>query len=203
MAAERAHAGRPGTGGVDDIGTSILALIAHNEEKYQEPIGKARLHRAFFLLSRELPRLGPRLDYRPRNSGPRSGALERALDRLKGSNMVGEGIEDGCKNLHSTERGRGMLAGVFGKIGGDVAVLLPQINDFLYGMSRDEMLAYVGLKYPETAANSGRYHNFIKPQAFDFVLALKEKGKITSQRGAELLGIRYTEMRKRMRESGE
>ena len=197
---EQVHADKPGTGDVDDIGISIIALIAHNEEKYQEPIGKTRLHKTFFLLSKELPHLEPRLNYKPHNFGPHSDVLERSLDQLKCSNMVEESIGGVYKNLHSMEQGRKMLAGVFDKIGSDVAILLPQINDFLYGMSHNEMLAYVDLKHPEMAINSDKYHNFIKPQAFDFVLALMEKGKITSQRGAELLGIRYTEMRKKMRE---
>ncbi|CAI9832801.1 hypothetical protein IBTHAUMO2_990033 [Nitrosopumilaceae archaeon] len=202
MTAERAREeNTPHTGGVDDIGMSILSLVAHNEEKYEEPVGKTRLRKTFFLMTEELPCFRSRLNYKPKNHGPYSDTLEKCMAYLIDRDMLDERHESGYKkNLYITEHGRKLLGGALSNIGNDVIILLPQINDFLNGMSHDEMLAYVDLKYPGMAKNSDKYHDLIKPNALIPVMGLIEKRKITAQCGAELLGITYTEMYKKLGE---
>ena len=172
--------------------------------KNTEPVGKTRLQKTFFLMTKELPCFKPRLNYKPKDHGPHSDALEKCLVYLIDRNMLDERDDLGYKkNMYITEHGRELLRGTLSKIDNDVVILLPQINDFPNGMSHDEILAYVGLKYPEIAKNSDKCHDLIKPNALILVMGLIEKRKITAQCGAELLGITYTGMYEKLDERRE
>ncbi|CAI9831176.1 MAG: hypothetical protein MPI95_05380 [Nitrosopumilus sp.] len=187
---------KPGAGPLSEIGMYVVVLMGQNKE----PIGKTRLHKTFFLLSRDVPGFESRFDYEPDIYGPYSRVLELTLKTLQDEGVIEADAGSGSyRYMRLTKYGNGLFDQFADKIDGNVAGLLSEYNELFDGMTHDELLAYIDSMYPEMAVNSEKYKNQIRPRLPEHVIKLVQKEKITSQRGAELLEIPYSEMRKMLR----
>ncbi len=158
-----------------------------------EPIGRTQFQKMFFLISRDVPRLGNVFDYRPGLFGPYSEVLERSLRNMEKDNIIELDAESGYRLLNLTGRGREACAETSGKIEDDVASLLPDYLDLFKDMEHHEILAYVCSMFPEMSTNLENPPQ-MKGELKNCIMSLIVKRKITSQRGSELLEIPHSEV---------
>lgn len=70
---------------------------------------------------------------------------------------------DSCRHVRLTRHGRNTIGEFTDEVGGSVNVPLVKYDEPFDGMTRDELLAFVGSMYLGMVASSGEYKHKIKP----------------------------------------
>lgn len=165
-----------------NIRTYISALLALANNK---PVDRLRIQMTFFMLSKDVDRIGRYLDYAPGGSGPHSKRLDEILDAMiKSGDLDTEELHRGGDKFMSND---------------EVVRSISDNYDVFEGMTEEEMMVFVGAGSPGMSEASGTYENVVKPDLEKHVMSLIRKDKITTGRGAKLLGIPYSEMRNKIK----
>lgn len=167
-----------------NIRTYITALLALANNK---PVDRMRIQMTFFMLSKDVDRIGRYLDYAPGGSGPYSKRLDEILDAM---------IKSGDLDAEESHRGGDKF------MSNDEVVRSISDNYGVFeGMTEEEMMVFVDAGSPGMSEASGTYENVVKPNLEKHVMSLIRKAKITTSRGAKLLGIPYSEMHHKVKKA--
>lgn len=178
---------------IDEIGMYVVRMLG----QYEKPMGKTRIHKTLFILTKDVTRLAAAFDFRPDDFGPYSMALELCLQKLRRDGFVD--YDDDAKYgkpVSLTGAGKNAYVTHAANIDKDVAERLPVYIELFEDLGHNEMLAFVDSMFPEMAVKSKKYNDHIKPNLDKYIVQLIKKEKITTGRGAELLQIPYSEMRR-------
>ena len=181
----------------NEIGMGVLKLL----EKYEKPMNKTRIHKTFFIMTKDMTRLAPDFDFKPDDYGPFSQVLESTLRGLKNDGLVYYNEKSKYAKPVSLETEGKIVCDEEGnKLDKEIIERFPDYIEIFEGLEHDEMLAFVDSMFPEMAVNSKKFKNEIEPHLQTFIVNLINKEKITVGRGAQLLKIPYSEMKDHLRE---
>jgi len=165
----------------------LLLLLG---EKNFEPIkGKLWLHKEMFLLSSNLERLKPLMDFEPYFYGPHSERVDVELDQLIKSGLV---RVEGNKII-LTDIGEKVHMVLRTKTSKEKLELINEIKELLNDLSKDELLALIYFSFPKMAKDSLEIQS-IKKKRRELALTLYRKGKISLAKAAEISGLSIEEV---------
>lgn len=159
--------------------------------------GRDWLQMAAYLLCRKFKGPGRGAGYAPGPMGPRSAAVERALEGLLGSGLATEV----AGSIFPTLKGREAAEMLESGEDGDVMRHVRELKDFVSGMNRDELLFYACRAYPGMTEGSAERRR-VEDDADEIALGMVWKGHISRGRAAELLGKSVSYVLRRLKGQG-
>jgi uncharacterized protein YwgA len=160
-----------------------LSLVGVNNF---DPIrGKLWLQKEMFLLWKALPQLKDHISYDPALMGPLSESVDWDLGQLESIGLVEESRGGG---LSLSSDGRNVYSAIPGFIEPKCLVLASRVKSLLNDLSKDELLAFVYFRYPETATES-RELEALLPRRVELAARLVQKGKVGLEGGAGIAGM--------------
>jgi predicted HTH domain antitoxin len=167
----------------------ILALL---NAKNREPI-KSDLffQKEIFLVLNYIKEMLPNADFISHTLGPYSEVAEKSMNNLNSYNLV-KRIEQGYK---ITDLGMEILKEFKGKLSKNKLEAIEDFKDFLNDLTRDELLVFTYISFPEFTTESGikdEIYSKRKPVA----VSLYKKGKISLEKAAFLSGLSLEEFTK-------
>lgn len=162
-----------------DLHKYLIALIGAGGEPVR---GNLKLQKMLFLLSHYIPDLDEQIGYAPDYLGPYSEIIANESDYLKNIGMVS--FDSNTMSL--TAEGKLIEKKLIKGLDHKVLSQIKDCKELLNDLTSRELLAFIYSAYPDMAKQSVEYEK-IKPNLEQLVISLIKKGKISSERGAELL----------------
>ena len=143
-----------------------------------------RVQKMMFLASEADGDLDRECRFEPHSHGPHSEVVDEELEHLAGIGALRK-IDGG---VGITRKGQRIARDASRSCSADTRLMILNLKEFLNDMTARELVGYVCSAHPEMACKSAEYER-IKPQVEGTLLSLIRKGKITSGRAANLLGM--------------
>jgi predicted HTH domain antitoxin/uncharacterized protein YwgA len=150
-----------------------------------EPVrGKLWLQKEMFLLGKALPELKARLTYDPALMGPLSEAVDWDLGQLESIGLV----EAGPGGVSLSSDGKGVFSAIPPLEDPSSLRIASKVKALLNDLPKDELLAFIYFRYPETATESLEYEGILR-RRLELALSLVRKGKVGLEGGSRIAGI--------------
>ena len=160
----------------------VILLAASNG---CEPIrGRARLQKIVFMLTRGEGWEDFPCGYVAGDRGPHSEIVEEEAGRLEATGV----LRTEGDAIYVTQLGREVAGRIAGEEDRLTLAMIDEHKDMFNDLTIDEILAYVYSAYPDMATGSAAYDR-ITPDRERHAMSMLKKGKITSGRASELLGL--------------
>lgn len=156
--------------------------------------GKLWLQKEMFLLWKALPELKPHLSYDPALMGPLSESVDWDLSQLESIGLV----QEGPGGLRLSSDGRGVYSVIPRIMDPKFLDLASRVKTLLNDLTKDELLAFIYFRYPETAGES-RELEALLPRRADLAVELVRKGKVGLEGGARIAGMSPQDFAKLLR----
>ncbi|MDA7952353.1 MAG: hypothetical protein MPI95_00150 [Nitrosopumilus sp.] len=167
----------------------VLALVGAGGGRLGS---RGKLHIIFYFASRHSPVIEKLVRFEPRCSGPYSEGLERSCEDL----VVLGAVTEGPGGMELPARG-----GITGGTDAEAVEMLEGYKEFFNGMTDAELLAYAHLTAPE-AFGDAEAHRPPVGDVDQLIMQVIRRGIISSERGAELLGVTHDVVLDRMKGMG-
>ena len=138
----------------------VLALLLHAGGRVR---GKTRVHKALFLVKKEVGEGLVPARFVPHRYGPWSRDVERALERLVEEGLVERSVEDGAEVYRLTRRGRERAEKILSAL--SETPHWSDIDEIFRMAARAPLwalLGYIYTFYPEWASNSEKREEIIE-----------------------------------------
>ena len=150
-----------------------------------EPIrGRTKLQKMVFMLTHRRGWEDGPCGYVVGDCGPHSDIVEEEAGRLEEAGIL---CADG-DTISVTQLGREVAGRIADEEDRRTLARIDEYKDVFNDLTTDELLAYVYSAYPGMATGSAAYDR-IMPDRERHVMSMLKKGKITSGRASELLGL--------------
>jgi predicted HTH domain antitoxin len=193
--------------GADDPGAEHLAQRLSPAQRLElslvgansfEPIrGKLWLQKEMFLLWKALPKLRNQITYDPALMGPLSEAVDWDLNQLESIGLVLEGPP----GVFLSNDGRDVFSAIPKVLDPSALELASRVKTLLNDLSKDELLAFIYFRYPETATESRELAN-LEPQRTRLAVSLVRKGKLGLEGGAHVAGLSMQDFARLLKSHG-
>jgi len=167
---------------ISDIELIILALLnAKNREPIRDDVF---FQKEIFLILNFIRDVFPKADFIPHTFGPYSEVAEKALENLQSYKLV----DKTDKGYTITTLGNDIFEKLKNKIPKDELEAIEDFKDFLNNLTRDELLVFTYISFPEFTAESAiKKRVYSKRKAI--AVSLYKKGKISLEKAAFLSGM--------------
>ncbi len=159
-----------------------VSLVGVND--FDPVRGKLWLQKEMFLLWKSLPELKAHLSYDPALMGPLSESVDWDLSQLESIGLV----EEGPGGLMLSLDGKGVYSVIPSIMDPKFLDLASRVKTLLNDLSKDELLAFIYFRYPETASESRELEALI-PRRADLAIRLVQRRKVGLEGGARVAGM--------------
>ena len=164
---------------IEEFHKYMLVLIGTRNEPIK---GKTKFQKMMFVLSHIFDEIKDQTDFDSDYYGPYSEIVESELEYLEQISLVTERNN----RIRLTDKGEKYAKQIVESMDKRTLSILNEHKEFFNDMTKNELLTYIYLAYPETTSGSVVYEP-LKPNMEKHVISLIKKEKITPQRAAELL----------------
>lgn len=178
---------------ISDIKRYLMLLLSSNND---EPInGKMWYQKELFILSKNDEALFDESGFEPYFWGPYSELAESEMDELVQLGLVeNEGSKYVLTHFGKEEAGK-----LIRSVPRQEKELVDDIKQFLNDFSKDELLLFIYVSYPEMCEDAVELRDVIRKRK-EVAIGLYKKGKISIGRAAELAGISISRLIKELQE---
>lgn len=176
---------------LSEVKRNILLLL---NAKSNEPIqGKLWYQKGLFLLSKHNQNLKDEADFESYFWGPYSELAESETEELINLGIVKK--ENSRYDL--TSLGREIANSVVKKVSTDEKEMIERIKTFLNSLSREELLLFIYVTYPDTVEDAVEFRNLLLKRK-EIAVRMYQNGKISVGKAAELADLSIDEMIKEL-----
>lgn len=180
---------------LSEVKKNLLLLLSANSN---EPInGKLWYQKELYLLSRNNKELEEEAGFEPYFWGAHSELADTEMEELV---QLGVVKKIGSKYM-LTDIGRDISNSILQKSSQNEKELINDVKDFMNSLTKDELLLFVYISYPEMCEDAVELKNLI-PKRKDIALGLYRKGRISVGKAAELAGVSAGHMIKELQNRG-
>jgi predicted HTH domain antitoxin/uncharacterized protein YwgA len=159
-----------------------LSLVGANDF---EPVrGKLWFQKEMFLLCKALSEFKDKIGYDPSLMGPFSERVDWDLDQLERIGLVNEGLP----GVFLSGDGREVFSVIPRLVDSKSLESASKVKALLNDLTKDELLAFVYFRYPETAVESGEV-GALAPRRIELAISLVRKGKVGLEGGSRVAGL--------------
>jgi uncharacterized protein YwgA len=159
-----------------------VSLVGAND--FDPVKGKLWLQKEMFLIWRSLPGMKVHITFDPALMGPLSESVDWDLDQLRNIGLV----EEGPGGLSLSPEGRDVYSAIPRILEQKCLDLASRVKSLLNDLTKDELLAFIYFRYPETASES-RELAALLPRRSELAVRLVRKGKVGLEGGARIAGL--------------
>ena len=172
---------------LSEVKKNLLLLLSANSCK---PInGKLWYQKELFLLAKNNKKLEEGADFEAYFLGPYSELAEAEMEELVQLGVV--------RNVGSTyiltDIGKEIAHSVLKETSKSELVLVEDVKNFFSTLSKDQLLLFIYLSYPEMAEDSIEFKELL-PRRKEIAISMYRQGKISVGKAAELAGVSVSEM---------
>ena len=172
---------------LSEVKKNLLLLLSANS---CTPInGKLWYQKELFLLSKNNRELEEEADFEAYFLGPYSELADAEMEELVQLGVV--------RNVGSTyiltDIGKEIAHSVLKETSKSELVLVEDVKNFFSTLSKDQLLLFIYLSYPEMAEDSIEFKELL-PRRKEIAISMYRQGKISVGKAAELAGVSVSEM---------
>lgn len=172
----------------------LLLLSAKSNEAIN---GKLWYQKQLFLISKNNKKLEEEANFEAYFWGPYSELAESEMEELV---QLGVVKQAGGKYI-LTDIGKDIARTLSKKVSKDENQLIDDVKDFVNGLTKDELLLFIYISYPEMKEDAVEFKQLL-PKRKEIAIAMYKKEKISVGKAAELAGVSTDEMIKILQERG-
>lgn len=170
---------------VEDLTDLDLAILQLLHAGDNDPLkGKVAFQKEMFLIADYIKKIREITEFIPHTFGPYSEAAENEMGNLKSLGLV---KEQGHK-YHITPTGIAALTEAKPAFTDEEIEAIQDYKEFLNDLSRDEILLFVYVSYPDFIEESAVYEQVIRKR-IPTATSLYKKGKVSLEKAAFLAGL--------------
>lgn len=178
----------------DEIHKYIILLVGAGDEPVH---GKVKLQKMIFMLAESIKDLNDEADYEPYYYGPYSETVDYECKYLENVGI----LQVRSNKICLTNIGENIMKKIGKKTENKRLREIESCKEFLNDLTNNELLAYIYTTYPNMTGKSVVYEKIQSEKEY-LILSLIKKGKISSERGAELLCTTMAHIIKKMNKKG-
>ena len=176
---------------LSEVKKNLLLLLSANSN---EPVnGKLWYQKELFLVSKNNKELEVEANFEPYFWGAHSELVDTEMDELV---QLGVVKKIGYKYF-LTDIGKDIAKTVSEKSSKDEKELIEDVKDFLNSLSKDELLLFVYISYPDMCEDAVELKNLL-PKRKEIAIRMYNNGKISIGKTSELAGVSVSEMIKEL-----
>jgi uncharacterized protein YwgA len=170
---------------VEDLTDLDLAILQLLHADNNDPLkGKVAFQKEMFLIADYIEKIREQAEFIPHTFGPYSEAAENEMGNLRSLGLVKE--QD--NKYHITPTGVAAISKAKSAFSAEELEAIQDFKIFLNDLSRDEILLFVYVSYPDFKEESGVYEQVIKKR-IPIAISLYQKGKVSLEKAAFLSGL--------------
>jgi uncharacterized protein YwgA len=176
---------------LSEVKKNLLLLLSANSN---EPInGKLWYQKELFLVSKNNKELEEEANFEPYFWGAHSELVDTEMEELV---QLGVVEKIGFKYF-LTNIGKDIAKTVSEKSPKDEKELIEDVKDFLNSLSKDELLLFIYISYPNMCEEAVELKDLL-PKRKEIAIRMYSKGKISIGKTSELTGVSVSEMIKEL-----
>ena len=176
---------------LSEVKKNLLLLLSANSN---EPInGKLWYQKELFLVSKNNKELEEEANFEPYFWGAHSELVDTEMEELV---QLGVVKKIGYKYF-LTDIGKDIAKTVSEKSPKDEKELIEDVKDFLNSLSKDELLLFIYVSYPDMCEDAVELKNLL-PKRKEIAIRMYNNGKISIGKTSELAGVSVSEMIKEL-----
>jgi len=170
---------------VEDLNDLDLAILHLLHAGNNSPLkGKVAFQMEMFLIADYIENIREQAGFIPHTFGPYSEAAENGMRNLKSLGLV----EEKYHEYHITPNGVAALGKVKSAFTDEQVEAIQGYKEFLNDLSRDEILLFVYVSYPDFIEKSAVYERVIRKR-IPTAISLYKKEKASLEKAAFLAGL--------------
>ena len=172
---------------LSEVKKNLLLLLSANS--YTPINGKLWYQKELFLLAKNNKELEQEADFEAYFLGPYSELAEAEMDEL-----VQLGVVNKVGSSYAlTEVGKDIAHSVLKDVSKSELELIEDVKDFLNSLTKDQLLLFVYVSYPEMIEDSIEFEQLI-PKRKEIAILMYRQGKISVGKTAELAGVSVSDI---------
>ena len=176
---------------LSEVKKNLLLLLSANSN---EPVnGKLWYQKELFLVSKNNKELEVEANFEPYFWGAHSELVDTEMEELV---QLGVVKKIGYKYF-LTDIGKDIAKTVSEKSSKDEKELIKDVKDFLNSLSKDELLLFVYISYPDMCEDAVELKNLL-PKRKEIAIRMYNNGNISIGKTSELAGVSVSEMIKEL-----
>ena len=176
---------------LSEVKKNLLLLLSANSN---EPVnGKLWYQKELFLVSKNNKELEVEANFEPYFWGAHSELVDTEMEELV---QLGVVKKIGYKYF-LTDIGKDIAKTVSEKSSKDEKELIEDVKDFLNSLSKDELLLFVYISYPDMCEDAVELKNLL-PKRKEIAIRMYNNGNISIGKTSELAGVSVSEMIKEL-----
>ena len=170
---------------VEDLTDLDLAILQLLHAGDNAPLkGKVAFQKEMFLIADYIDKIREQAEFIPHTFGPYSEAAENEMGKLKSRGLVKEKYHE----YQITPTGVAALSKAKSAFTDEQIEAIRGYKEFLNDLSRDEILLFVYISYPDFIEKSAVYERVIRKR-IPTAISLYKKGKASLEKAAFLAGL--------------
>jgi len=170
---------------VEDLTDLDLAILQLLHAGDNDPLkGKVAFQKEMFLIADYIDKIREQAEFIPHTFGPYSEAAEKGMRNLKSLGLVKEKYHE----YQITPTGVAVLSKAKSAFTAEQVEAIQGYKEFLNDLSRDEILLFVYISYPDFIEKSAVFERMIRKR-IPTAISLYNKGKVSLEKAAFLAGL--------------
>nr|WP_321350345.1 UPF0175 family protein [uncultured Methanoregula sp.] len=170
---------------IEDLTDQDFAILQLLHAGNDAPVkGEVAFQTEMFLIADYIEKISELAKFIPHTSGPYSEAAENGIRNLKSLGLV----EEKYHEYHITPHGVAALGKAKPVFTAEQIEAIQDYKEFLNDLSRDEILLFVYVSYPDFIEKSAIYERVVRKR-IPLAISLYKKGKVSLEKAAFLAGL--------------